>query len=74
MCVKNCASKAITLDAERKAVIDHDLCTGCCQCVAVCQFAAARASEETRAAYAASASPNTPGLSCAASPRSTSTS
>jgi hypothetical protein len=45
MCVKNCASKAITLDAERKAVIDHDLCTGCCQCVAVCQFAAARASE-----------------------------
>ncbi len=45
LCVKNCASKAITLDAERKAVIDHELCTGCCQCVAVCQFGAARASE-----------------------------
>ena len=25
-------------DAQRKAVIDHDLCTGFSQCVAVCQF------------------------------------
>jgi uncharacterized Fe-S center protein len=45
LCVKNCASKAVTLDAERKATIDHGRCTGCCQCVAVCQFKAARASE-----------------------------
>jgi len=45
LCVKNCASKAIVLDGERKAVIDHDLCVGCCQCVAVCQLSAARASE-----------------------------
>jgi uncharacterized protein len=44
-CVKNCASAAITLDAQRKAAIDHEKCVGCCQCVAVCQFGAARASE-----------------------------
>jgi hypothetical protein len=35
----------VTLDADNKAVIDHDLCTGCCQCVAVCEHGAARASE-----------------------------
>ncbi len=45
VCVKNCNEKAIVLDGEHKAVIDHDLCVGCCQCVAVCQFAAARAME-----------------------------
>lgn len=45
LCVKNCAHGAITLDAERRAVIDHSKCVGCCQCVAVCQFGAARASE-----------------------------
>jgi uncharacterized protein len=44
-CVKNCAAQAITLDASRKAVIDHKLCTGCCQCVASCKFGAARAME-----------------------------
>jgi uncharacterized Fe-S center protein len=45
VCVENCASEAITLDAEGKAVIDHEKCVGCCQCVVVCQFDAARASE-----------------------------
>ena len=45
MCEKNCAAHAITVGPERKAVIDHNLCTGCCQCVAVCQFGAARATE-----------------------------
>jgi uncharacterized Fe-S center protein len=44
-CVENCASEAIVLDMEGKAVIDHEKCVGCCQCVAVCQFNAARASE-----------------------------
>jgi uncharacterized Fe-S center protein len=44
-CVENCASKAVTVDASGKAVIDHGLCVGCCQCVAVCQFGAARAME-----------------------------
>jgi uncharacterized Fe-S center protein len=44
LCAENCAEKAIALDMARKAVIDHDKCVGCCQCVAVCQFAAARAS------------------------------
>lgn len=45
VCVKNCAHGAITLDSQRRAVIDHSKCVGCCQCVAVCQFGAARASE-----------------------------
>jgi uncharacterized Fe-S center protein len=45
VCEKNCASKAIAVNADRVAVIDHSKCTGCCQCVAVCQFNAARASE-----------------------------
>ncbi len=44
-CAKDCNEKAITIDASRKAVIDHDKCVGCCQCVAVCQFGAARAME-----------------------------
>lgn len=46
-CAKACASKAISIDAERKAAIDHDLCVGCCQCVAVCQFGAARAMKDS---------------------------
>jgi len=45
VCVKNCNEHAIVIDGERKAVINHDLCVGCCQCVAVCQFGAARAME-----------------------------
>ncbi len=44
-CAKDCNERAITIDAEKKAVIDHDACVGCCQCVAVCQFGAARAME-----------------------------
>ena len=44
-CAKNCNSRAIAVGADHKAVIDHDLCVGCCQCVAVCQFGAARAME-----------------------------
>lgn len=45
LCVKSCASKAMHIDAEKKAVIDHTACVGCCQCVAVCQFGAARVME-----------------------------
>ena len=44
-CTENCASMAITLNNENKALIDHEKCVGCCQCVAVCRFGAARASE-----------------------------
>lgn len=45
VCAKSCASNAIAIDSERKAVIDHNKCVGCCQCVAVCRFGAARASK-----------------------------
>ncbi|GHT43850.1 4Fe-4S ferredoxin [Bacteroidia bacterium] len=41
-CVKYCASKAIHLNADKKAEIDYKKCVGCGQCVAVCQFEAAQ--------------------------------
>jgi len=41
-CVKNCASDAIHLDANKKAEINYQKCVGCGQCVAVCQFEAAQ--------------------------------
>lgn len=44
-CIESCASEAIGTDARGKSVIDHDKCSGCCQCVAVCQHGAARAAE-----------------------------
>lgn len=40
-CIAACAQDAISLNADKKAVIDYDLCVGCGQCVAVCQYGAA---------------------------------
>lgn len=37
-CVKSCAHEAVTLNGERKAVINYEHCVGCGQCVAVCRF------------------------------------
>ncbi|HPB77538.1 MAG TPA: DUF362 domain-containing protein, partial [Bacteroidales bacterium] len=48
-CVINCRHGAVTLDAEKIAVINYDLCVGCGQCVAVCQYDAARAGESSSA-------------------------
>ncbi|MBQ6574144.1 MAG: DUF362 domain-containing protein [Bacteroidales bacterium] len=41
ICEKNCNHGAITVGADRKAVIDYNKCVGCGQCVALCQYAAA---------------------------------
>jgi len=41
-CIKNCASHAITLNADKKAEINYQRCVGCGQCVAVCQYEAAQ--------------------------------
>ncbi len=41
-CVKDCNYGAVTLDTERRAVIDYELCVGCGQCIAVCRFDAAQ--------------------------------
>jgi uncharacterized Fe-S center protein len=41
ICEKNCNHGAITVGADRKAVIDYSKCVGCGQCVALCQYAAA---------------------------------
>ncbi len=43
ICVDACLQSAITIDDELDtAVIDPDRCTGCCQCVVMCQFNASR--------------------------------
>ncbi len=42
VCVKNCAQEAITMGADKIAVIDYEKCVGCGQCVAVCQYDAAQ--------------------------------
>ena len=41
ICEKNCNHGAITVGADRKAVIDYNKCVGCGQCVALCQYSAA---------------------------------
>ena len=41
ICEKNCNHGAISVGADRKAVIDYSKCVGCGQCVALCQYAAA---------------------------------
>ena len=41
ICEKNCNHGAITVGADKKAVIDYSKCVGCGQCVALCQYAAA---------------------------------
>lgn len=41
-CVINCAHKAIHLNTTHVAEINHDLCIGCGQCIAVCQDNAAQ--------------------------------
>lgn len=38
ICEKNCNHGAITVNEERKAVIDYNKCVGCGQCVALCQY------------------------------------
>ena len=42
ICVKSCSQKAISFDADKKAVIDYSKCIGCGQCVALCQYNAAQ--------------------------------
>jgi uncharacterized Fe-S center protein len=42
ICVKNCAQEAITVGADKIAVIDYEKCIGCGQCVAVCQYDSAQ--------------------------------
>lgn len=39
-CIKNCSQKAIALDSNKKARVDHSKCIGCGQCVAVCMYKA----------------------------------
>lgn len=41
ICEKNCNHNAITVGADRKAIIDYSKCVGCGQCVALCQYSAA---------------------------------
>ncbi len=41
-CVKDCNYSAVTLDNDRRAVIDYESCVGCGQCVAVCRYNAAQ--------------------------------
>ena len=41
ICEKNCNHGAISVGADRKAVIDYSKCVGCGQCVALCQYSAA---------------------------------
>ena len=38
ICEKNCNHGAISMNGEKKAVIDYDICVGCGQCVALCQY------------------------------------
>ncbi|MCL2097204.1 MAG: DUF362 domain-containing protein [Bacteroidales bacterium] len=41
-CVKDCNYAAITLNAQKRAVINFDACVGCGQCIAVCRYGAAQ--------------------------------
>ena len=41
-CVKDCNYGAVTLNAQKQAVIDYELCVGCGQCIAVCRYGAAQ--------------------------------
>ncbi|MCX7774169.1 MAG: DUF362 domain-containing protein [Clostridia bacterium] len=45
ICGRNCAMKAITME-EKKARINYEVCTGCGQCIAMCQYDAAQADWE----------------------------
>ncbi len=44
VCERYCAWHAIVVEPDKKAHIDYLKCTGCGQCIAVCQFDSARAS------------------------------
>jgi uncharacterized Fe-S center protein len=41
-CVKDCNYAAVTLNAQKRAVINYELCVGCGQCIAVCRYGAAQ--------------------------------
>jgi len=41
-CVKDCNYAAVTLNEQKKAVINYELCVGCGQCIAVCRYGAAQ--------------------------------
>lgn len=43
ICEKYCAQHAVVVGQDKKAHIDYIKCTGCGQCIAVCQFNSARA-------------------------------
>jgi uncharacterized Fe-S center protein len=43
VCEKYCAQGAIVVGSDHKARIDYNKCVGCGQCIAVCQYDAARA-------------------------------
>jgi uncharacterized Fe-S center protein len=47
ICEKYCAQHAIVVDTDKKAHIDYLKCTGCGQCIAVCQFDSARSGSDS---------------------------
>lgn len=42
ICERNCAQYAVKVESDKIAHIDYAMCTGCGQCIAVCQFDASR--------------------------------
>src|SRR5512133_1266168 len=42
VCERYCAQYAVVVESDKKAHIDYIKCTGCGQCIAVCQFDSAR--------------------------------
>ncbi|MGE5419312.1 MAG: DUF362 domain-containing protein [Chloroflexota bacterium] len=47
ICERYCAQHAIIVESDKKAHIDYIKCTGCGQCIAVCQFDSARAASDS---------------------------
>lgn len=47
ICEKYCAHAAIAVEPDKKAHIDYVRCIGCGQCIAVCQFDAARPASDS---------------------------
>ncbi|HLP71279.1 MAG TPA: DUF362 domain-containing protein [Bacteroidales bacterium] len=47
ICERSCAHQAVMVGDDRKAHIDYVRCIGCGQCIAVCQYDAARPSSDS---------------------------